>query len=285
MGNPARQTMAKRGATAFSAADVVQPMTWTGIGMVAGAAIGGIGFAMLSGATLPVVGGALALGAVGRLVGQEVGKKRDPFRSVVIGENESLEEVKTDVNNAMKKIQKYIVDVASKQDSIVFKSLDKKGRDHWFYARGKKLKELIETWNERWDIASTAGLLLDLQSAVKQIEALHKPVPGGGGLSKEQRDIRERGYDATRFGKEIKANFDVQAYPSATTANLLTFLRTIAPADRANITDVEIEAIMQAVIMFWEGRAKRYTGDYHTPVEVWMAYTRHLELMREKKSD
>lgn len=229
---------------------------------------------MLGFGTLPLVAGIVGVGLVGRVVGQEVRKRLDPFRSVVIGEDESLEDIKTDVDSAMVKIQSYI-------KGKVGNSLNKKGRDHYFYAPFKKLNGLIENWTDRWDLASTAGLLLDLQSAVKDIKELHTPVPDKGSLSKEQRDIRDLGY-TTEFGREIKANFDVQANPSATTANLLTFLRTIAP--KAGITALEIEAIMQAVIMFWEKRTKRFTGDFHTPVEVWMAYNRHLEL-EEKKNN
>jgi hypothetical protein len=40
----------------------------------------------------------------------------------------------------------------------------------------------------------------------------------------------------------------------------------------------EREAIMQAVILFWRGKVKRTVGDYHTGVEVWMAYTRRLQI-------
>ena len=41
---------------------------------------------------------------------------------------------------------------------------------------------------------------------------------------------------------------------------------------------------MQAVILYWRGTIKRKMGDYHTGVEVWMAYTRRLEKeMKAKK--
>lgn len=291
MASPVRQPMAGRGAPALTAGGVAQPMTWTEmIGMGIGAVVGGVGATALIGGTLPVLAGIAGMGAVGKVLGQEARRYFDPFRSIAIGEDESLEDIKADVDSAMGKIKLYIQDK-------VGESLKKKGRDHVFYALTSPLENLdglVKSWNKGWDVASTAGLLLDLQSAVKNIEELHKKVPNDGGLSEEQRFIRKHGYNASPpgydespsgkktkpLGPEIKSHYDVQANPSATTANLLTFLRTIATP--AGITKLEIEAIMQAVIMFWEKRPKRYTGDYHTPVEVWMAYTRHLELDAKK---
>ncbi len=277
MASPVRQPMARRGAPAFTAGGVAQPMTWTEmIGMGIGAVVGGVGATALIGGTLPVLAGIAGMGVVGKALGQEARRYFDPFRSIAIGEDESLADIKTDVDSAMGKIKGYIQDK-------VGQSLAKKGRDHVFYALSSPLQNLdglVKSWNKGWDMASTAGLLLDVQSAIKNIEELHKKVPDDGGLSPEQRHIRKHGYDASPFGKEIKSHYDVQANPSATTANLLTFLRTITTP--AGLTKLKIEAIMQAVIMFWEKRPKRFTGDYHTPVEVWMAYTQHLELDAKK---
>jgi len=232
------------------------------------------GASLWAGATLaPVIGLGVAGFAVGKYLGSRFRASNDKFRGVVIPPEESQDEIKRDVNSAMAKIQKLILEKAE-----VHPKLGKKGRDYLFYAPilsgSKNLVDLVKNWNSTWSIDATAGLLLDLQSALKGT-ALQGSAEDRTGLSQEQRDIRDKGYGGTKFGQEMRQLGDTQANPSATTANLLTFLRTTQ--NETNITPLEIEAIMQAVIMFWEGRSKRYTGEFHTPIEVWMAYAQHLE--------
>ncbi len=209
-------------------------------------------------------------------------KKNDTFRPLVT--TVDPQQLKEDVDTAMINIKERLLNNGHP-------SMNTTGRDRFIYSpygwlTRKNNAQILETWSPAWDVKDTAGLLLDLGSAVKGVPELSEfrgredemsgdKVVSHGTLSIEHRRVRENnnvpgpewGLDGSRW--------DFQAGPSATTSNLLKLLRTLGC-----VTHKEIEAIMEAVIMFWEGHTKRTTGDYHTAAEVWMAYSQHLEIVR-----
>jgi hypothetical protein len=277
-----------RAAVGTSAAptDVIQQAGWgtwalgaLGVGAV------GVGLATLG---LPMTLGAAAVGAGLKLAYEySTGGKID--KDVFVGQDESREDIKRDVDSAMVKIQLAFT-------AGVFRDLElaEQGRDEPVYAFGKwlvsaGLGRLIRGWNNRWSLEDTAGLLLDAGSKIKQkpefLQEHGRQFPNNGDdppnlLSNVHETVRRRNKKFKLTGdspeavwaRGINRDFVVNAGPSATTATLLNFL-SIFP-----ITIEEREAIMQAAILFWRGKTKRLTGDYHTGAEVWMAYTRRLQI-------
>jgi len=254
--------------------------TWVALG-----AVGTLGVATLG---LPMVLGAAVVGAGLKLAYENrTGNKID--KEVFIGPDESREEIKKDVDAGMRKIQQAFT-------SGVFKDLQlmEQGRDEPVYAFRQwilraGLGKLIRGWNDSWTIEETAGLLLDAGSKIKQkpefLEEHKSKSPEGGrpnllsdihdSVRKQDKKFKLKGTsEEAVWARGIDRDFRVNAGPSATTATLLNFL-SIFP-----ITKEEREAIMQAVILFWRGKIKRVVGDYHTGAEVWMAYTRRLEIER-----
>jgi hypothetical protein len=277
--------------SASPSANVVQPIGWGGwaawatLGVAAGVAAG-VGAATLG---VPLLG-AVAIGAMGSAATKLAYERRTENkidRDVFIESGESREEIKRDVNSAMRKIQLEFTSGKFKDTKLT-----EKGRDEPVYAlrqwaRGTGLGKLIRDWNDSWTLEQTAGLLLDAGSKIKTKPEFTSQLP------KEKVELLAPVHVAVRdhdkrfklqgnseeaiWARGIESDFRVNAGPSATTATLLNFL-SIFP-----ITPEEREAIMQAVILFWRGSVKRTMGDYHTGAEVWMAYTRRLEIEEEER--
>lgn len=73
---------------------------------------------------------------------------------------------------------------------------------------------------------------------------------------------------------ELESN----AGPSSTSTQLL---RRVA-ASIGTFKDVDIEAMMVALVIFWKGVLKRkFGGGYRTDVEVWAPYTGYLESQKK----
>jgi len=236
--------------------------------------------------TRPLSGSSATAGASAQLHRNtlQMNGDKNPF----VGEDESLDEIKSDVDSAMAKIKHEFTNGAFQHEQLDVQGRDQPVYAFFAYCWNTKLGALIRGWSATaWSLEATAGLMLDLGSNMKNVESFlslyEAKKEKWNILSKDQRRVRDKGKKFTEpeheWARSIDESFEVNAGPSATTATLLKFLSVIP-----SITLIEREAIMQAVILYWRGTIKRKMGDYHTGVEVWMAYTRRLEKeMKAKK--
>lgn len=222
---------------------------------------------------------------------------RDEFEDFLEGfviPAQEKDKIKTDVESAMKKIQKKILNKKLPQKQI--EKLRERGDDSHSYdffrtfLKGKTLYKSIEEWNnEQFNFSETAGLLLDVARKLK--------VAQGDVLSPEQRDARGRkkcfvNKESDWAQRQTKLGYDLKCGPSASTAHLLYLLDYLNFDDETSrhnhpsllITDSEIKSIIKAVILYYKETKKKYTGFYHTPIEVVDVYQHYLNL-KNKKSE
>ncbi|WDD37034.1 DUF4157 domain-containing protein (plasmid) [Nostoc sp. UHCC 0926] len=227
--------------------------------------------------------------------GGQLQKQEDPIKETVLPKDR--DELKKEVDQAMTKIQS---EIKNTNDDKVMQKLNVKGRDCTVFldtdeAKGKTLLELIKGWINNEDLSTTAPILLDMGLKLKGYTGTAKLTDGqkaeqilndylmeGRPLEKteEQKKGKKDGnpqFDENQnkwAGEMKKAGFAVRYGPSASTGQLLKTIRGFAV-----LSPTEIEAIMQAVVLFYTEGRKFDSGGYHTAVEVWGAYEQHLRII------
>jgi hypothetical protein len=198
--------------------------------------------------------------------------------------------LKADVDNAMLKIQKKIVKGKSAFSEQLRSSLaGETGRDRFFYApiKGhyKDLLELLQSWDaKKWSVEASAGLLIDISRTVKDDTGettknlLNPQLMKVRGPKGEHKINLQATWveDLEKFGVDKKKG--LKTGPSMSTAIVLRFLRRMKET-----SDEETEAIANALVLYWKNSIKHMRGEYHTTVEVWAAYTRHLEKVNRRR--
>jgi hypothetical protein len=218
--------------------------------------------------------------------------KQDPIKQVVV--DQDWENVKKDVNSAMSKIKNFLISTKQEKHDAV-SSLQIRGRDQFIYAflrslKLNKLNHLLADWKEKtWDIYYTSGLLLDMGLALSKLSGDKTEAKAAFdaqfGQTRQANKLINRKSD---FYNNLPDNVETQAGVSASTWNVLQALRylnmELGKAGREKITPIEVEAIMNGLIYFWDvGHIKRWLGQFHTAAEVWAAYNFYLETYYIKK--
>ncbi|WP_145858318.1 hypothetical protein [Pedobacter suwonensis] len=219
--------------------------------------------------------------------------KQDPIKQVVV--DQDWENVKKDVNSAMSKIKNLLLSTNQEKHNAI-SSLKIRGRDQIIYAflltlKLNKLNHLLADWNEKtWDIYYTSGLLLDMGLALSKL--LPDKTEARAAFEAQFSQTRQANKLINRksdFYKDLPDDVGTQAGVSASTWNVLQALRylnmELGNAGREKITPIEVEAIMNGLIYFWDiGYIKRWLGQFHTAAEVWAAYNFYREKYDIKKS-
>lgn len=187
-----------------------------------------------------------------------------------------------ELKQAMSKIRDYIRDDPSEGAAKIRDVLKgSHGRDWLIYApiQGMQndLHDLLMHWDDSWSIEDTSALLMDIAIAAKDIPE----EPMSGELSESLWQARGEKHSIKLESEwvqeleefNINSKTGLQAGPSLSTAHVLRFLRLIKKTNPE-----EREAIVNGLIQYWKrATIKRLLGQYHTPTEVWAAYTHHLE--------
>ncbi len=199
--------------------------------------------------------------------------------------------LKAAVNQAMKKIQDVIVHGETVYSEELRLNLeDVEGRDKYFYApvsgHRKDLLNLLKSWNgKNWSLEDSAGLLIDLARHLKDITGKTTKNLLSTELMNARGPKGEHSVNLTSTWVEELEKFGVdkkkglKTGPSMSTAIVLRLLRRLDAT-----TDKENEAIVNALVLYWKNSViKHMRGEYHTTVEVWAAYTRHLEKVYRRR--
>lgn len=199
--------------------------------------------------------------------------------------------LKAEVNQAMKKIQDVIVNgetFYSEQLRLNLEGIE--GRDKLHYApisgHSKDLLGLLQSWNgKKWSLEDTVGLLMDVALNLKEEigsdkeDLLSSKMMRARGPKGEHTVNLKATWveDLEEFGVDKKKG--LKTGPSMSTAFVLRLLRRLKVT-----TDEENEAIVNALVLFWKNSLiKHARGEYHTTVEVWAAYTHHLEKVHRRR--
>ena len=207
-------------------------------------------------------------------------QRQDPIEEAILKDTD-YDEIKSNINKAMKKIKEIIKNWANQNSHIKRKLNETVGRDVWvyrgFFHRHDTLMKCLEDWDESWSFIQTCGLLLDLGNNLRHF----KIIKGEGSpppiMNQEMKESRLNGNKINRdskWAKDLPEGTKLQSGVSATTGNLLNLLKKI---NELNIE--EIESIIVGVISYWKNGSwiKWITGSFHTATEVWSAYTYYLE--------
>jgi hypothetical protein len=221
------------------------------------------------------------------------------------------EALKNDLSKVMDEVQNFILNDKSELAEKIRKELEgKRGRDWMVYAPIQgycvDILDLLASWNkEDWSIEKTAGLLMDIACLTRHSYQDNTPI-----FSEDLQNVRGDKHktnvdspwikDLNQFGVNPKKG--LQCGPSATTGKTLRFLRKILQEQEAKKESIDknldlkekkvvkyeetkaMEAVVNGFILYWKNSLiKRISGQYHTPVEVWAAYSFYLEQHVYKK--
>ena len=227
-------------------------------------------------------------------------KQKDPVATVTADPDSKA--VKQDVVAAMTKIRGTLATIKTMRDNDlkargydseraeddeeeatrkIVEGLHEKGRDKIAYAtfaRKGKMDELLDAWDDSWPVEKTAGLLVDMSLALRRPRARDGDVPTaprGELLSQHLQNSRaEKDHAVNKesdWYQDLPENTETHAGASATTANLLLMLEDL------DVPLAQVEAIMNGLVKYWSGPARKASGHYHTPAEIWAVYNDHLE--------
>jgi hypothetical protein len=211
----------------------------------------------------------------------------DPLALAVLDEDRAA--VDRDVKSAMRKVRTYL----QGDQATMAKLVASEARDLSIYAPGmrlmkKSVPDVLQSWDEKWTLEKTSGLLLDLglnatrpASDAAEPETLARPDLEEGlfneHLSESKLAAKSGSLQQSQWVKEfVPAGSKVQAGASATTLRLLELL-----SRTPGITGPEVEAVMNGITKYWAGSfIKQVRGEFHTTAEVWASYNHFLESQR-----
>lgn len=172
--------------------------------------------------------------------------------------------------------------------------LSEDGRDAFFYRRlwWKNRTGLLgdlERWAPGWSVARTGGLLADLGLALKDVDLAiftggldFTDIMNKNYLQKGSNHVRKRGPLRSDWADDIaQSGIRGNAGPSSTTTQLLHVASSMGV-----FSNLEVEAMMVALVKFWmKGTKRALGGGYHTAVEVWAPYTGYLEAQQRQQQE
>ena len=162
---------------------------------------------------------------------------------------------------------------------LILDGLHTKGRDKVAYAtfalKGR-MDELLDGWDESWTVENTVGLLIDMSLATRAPRARKGDQPGPKGelMSPGLMDSRGGHHDVNKqsaWYQGLPENAQTHSGASATTAQLLLMLEDL------DVPLPQVEAVMNGLVRYWGGVARKVSGNYHTAAEIWAVYNEHLE--------